>query len=100
MARSLERQRLVGGGEDLMGGSNKEDHAYSKNPRWGRNTHIQVCLQFWFSAGAGTKCYYATAQFLLHERTLPTLTSPWDVPHANTFCTDLLNLAEAALYHV
>lgn len=61
---------------------------------------LQVCLQFWLSAGAGTKCCYATAQLLLHESTLPSLTSPWGVPHANTFCTDLLNLAEAALYHV
>lgn len=65
MARTMERQRLVGGGEVLMGGSKKEDRAYSKNSAWGRNIHMQVCLQFWFSAVAGTKCCCATAQLLL-----------------------------------
>lgn len=100
MARTMERQQLVGEGEVLMGGSKKENHTYSKNSWQGRNTHVQACLQFWFSVGAGTKCCNGTAQLLQLERTLPTLTSPWDVPHANTFCTDLLNLAEAVLYHV
>lgn len=41
----MERQQLVGGGgEVLMGDSKKENHAYSKNSWWGRNTHIQVEL--------------------------------------------------------
>lgn len=89
-ARTMERQQVVGGGgEVLMGGSKKENHTYSKNSWWGRNTHVQVWLQFWLSAGAGPKCCYGTAQLLLLERTLPILTSPWMFPMPTLFAQKL-----------
>lgn len=64
MARTMERQQLVGGGggEVLMGGSKKEKSCLQQELLVGKKHPYPSVLQVWLSAGPGAKCCYGTAQ--------------------------------------